>query len=312
MKKFLTLFTLSLVALAFSAQTAQAKRFGMGGSYGYQKKVAPKQYGQASKAKTAPQSTQPKANQPAGAQAAQSARQTSGASRWLGPLAGIAAGGLLAAMLFGDGFENIQIMDILIFALIAFLLFKLFVRRRNAVAETPQASETIMASAAKDEKQQYFQASEPPSNAHKVGIANNNGSIIGSALSEQAEPVDAVPSWFDEESFLAAAKHNFELVQKAWDQGDLTEIASYCSAELFEQLKTQIQPNVHHTEVDTLYAEIADMAVEADHLIVSVRFNGFIKEDGDLHAFNEIWHLSRPLDASENWKIIGIQPGQSH
>jgi predicted lipid-binding transport protein (Tim44 family) len=40
----------------------------------------------------------------------------SGASRWLGPLAGLAAGGLLASMFMGDGFQGMQIMDFLIMA----------------------------------------------------------------------------------------------------------------------------------------------------------------------------------------------------
>ncbi len=301
MKKLLTLLTLSLITFAFTLQTAEAKRFGMGGSFGYSKKIAPRQFGQASKPKTVPQATKPTA-----AQGGKAAGQASGASRWLGPLAGLAAGGLLAAMLFGDGFENIQIMDILIFGLIAFLLFKLFAGRRRQVAETMASGNGYAGHHVPEpaSMEQRFQAQTATQ-----GLSQTGGSIIGSALSEQAEHVSSAPSWFDEQSFLEAAKHNFEEVQKAWDKGDLAEIQSYCSPELFAQLKTHIQPNVNHTEVDTLYAEIADMAVDGDDFIVSIRFSGFIKEEGNLHAFNEIWHLRRPADGSGNWEIIGIQPG---
>ena len=55
----------------------------------------------------------------------------SGASRWLGPLAGIAAGGLLAAMFMGDGFQGLQLFDILIVGLLAFLIFRFIARRRQ-------------------------------------------------------------------------------------------------------------------------------------------------------------------------------------
>jgi hypothetical protein len=55
----------------------------------------------------------------------------SGASRWLGPLAGLAAGGLLASMFMGDGFQGMQIMDFLIMALIAFLVFRFIAARRR-------------------------------------------------------------------------------------------------------------------------------------------------------------------------------------
>ncbi len=301
MKKFFIYTLLTFVTLGIGLQTAEAKRFGMGGSYGYSKKIAPKQYGQPNKSFKQPSQT----TKPNAAQAGKTAPQRSGASRWLGPLAGLAAGGLLAAMLFGDGFQGLQIMDILIFALIAFLLFKLFTRsRQQAATNTAHSQAGYTDTSPTQQNTQAFQANDSAYEATAGG-----GSIIGSALSEDAEHVPVAPSWFDEESFLEAAKHNFVEVQKAWDAGNLETIRSYCSPELFEQLQQHIQPGVNHTEVDTLYAEIADMAVEGDDFIVSVRFSGFIKEDGKLHAFNEIWHLSRPVDGSGNWKIIGIQPG---
>ncbi len=40
--------------------------------------------------------------------AAGAAAKAGGASRWLGPLAGIAAGGLLASMFMGGGFQGMQ------------------------------------------------------------------------------------------------------------------------------------------------------------------------------------------------------------
>ena len=49
----------------------------------------------------------------------------------MGPLAGIAAGGLLASMFMGGGFEGMQFFDILIMAVIAFVIFRFIAARRR-------------------------------------------------------------------------------------------------------------------------------------------------------------------------------------
>jgi predicted lipid-binding transport protein (Tim44 family) len=67
--------------------------------------------------------------------AAGAAAKAGGASRWLGPLAGIAAGGLLASMFMGGGFQGMQIFDILIMAVIAFLVFRFIAARRRKQQE---------------------------------------------------------------------------------------------------------------------------------------------------------------------------------
>ena len=117
MQRVLSIFMALCISLTF-ALDAHAKRFGGGKSFG----SAPSH-----QTRQAPQQTQAAPSQ-AGKQAAAA---PSGASRWLGPLAGLAAGGLLASMFMGDGFEGIQFMDILIFGLIAFLLFRFLAARRR-------------------------------------------------------------------------------------------------------------------------------------------------------------------------------------
>jgi predicted lipid-binding transport protein (Tim44 family) len=53
----------------------------------------------------------------------------------MGMLGGLAIGGLLGALLFGGAFENLNLMDFLIFGGIAFMLYKLLSARSRA---TPQ------------------------------------------------------------------------------------------------------------------------------------------------------------------------------
>ena len=107
MKNLFSLFIAALAATTLFVAEAEAKRFGGGGSFG-------KQYNSFSRqpsAGTPRQSTAGSTQSPASAAAANAGR-TSGASRWLGPLAGLAAGGLLASLFFCDGFGGLQVMDI--------------------------------------------------------------------------------------------------------------------------------------------------------------------------------------------------------
>ncbi len=124
MKRFLSIAMALCIGLTMSLD-ANAKRFGGGKSAGaapthQTSQMAPSSPGMGGAAATA-----------GAAGAAGAAAKAGGASRWLGPLAGIAAGGLLASMLMGDGFQGMQIFDILIMALIAFVIFRFIAARRR-------------------------------------------------------------------------------------------------------------------------------------------------------------------------------------
>ena len=63
------------------------------------------------------------------------------------------------------------------------------------------------------------------------------------------------------------------------------------------------------TEVVSLNAEMLAVVTEGLLYIASVRFTGMIREDGaaTAEAFNEIWHLEKPLRGDKGWMISGIQ-----
>ncbi|QBZ82201.1 import inner membrane translocase, subunit Tim44 [Hydrogenovibrio crunogenus] len=298
---------LSMITFTFFAtmQVAEAKRFGGGGSFGYSKQIAPKKFNS-----TKPSSKTDAANAKSNTTAA--GTRPSGASRFLGPLAGIAAGGLLAAMLFGDGFDGIQLLDIMLIALVAFLLFS-FLKKRQAAMMQPAYSRAPSHSAYETESRQTV---EQMRETHVPTYEPNaSGSIIGSALPEQADLTLEKPEWFDEASFIEASKEHFRAVQKAWDTLDARELTDYCTPELFAALQSEmdsLQAGENHTEVDELNAETVDMAVDGEYFIVSVRFSGFIKEERNdvAHAFNEIWHIRRLAVGEGNWQIAGIQQNQ--
>ena len=126
MQRFMTVFLALCLGLTLSLD-ANAKRLGGGKSFG----SAPSHQATQTR-QTAPTAT-------AAAPMAGKAAAASGASRWLGPLAGLAAGGLLASMFMGDGFEGMQMLDMLIIALIAFLAFRFIASRRKQQAQPAMA-----------------------------------------------------------------------------------------------------------------------------------------------------------------------------
>lgn len=305
---FLALLTVFFTLFSV-AQVAEAKRFGGGSSFGYSKSVAPKSFNTAPKAapKAAPTTTK------AGA--------TPARAGMMGILGGLAAGGLLAALFMGDGFEGIQIMDILLMALVAFGLFKLFTffgrqrQQQSAYESNYQQADYRQAEAAQSQAYQREVAPETP-----AYNPNASGSIfgadleggIGQGVSDHAVHLTETPAWFNAEEFVEGAKGHFASLQKAWDDVDLAEVESYCSPELFaalEQEMSGMQAGENHTIIDTLDAELADMAIDGEYFIASIRFTGFIQEDAaeGAHAFNEIWHIRRLANDEGTWQVAGIQ-----
>lgn len=295
-----TLMSLSALFLSvalITPQTAEAKRFGGGKSFG-QQKSAPFQKRQAPKQQK-PDAQSTRANQATGAAA-------TGSARWLGPLAGLAAGGLLAWMIFGEGFDGIQVMDILLLGLILFGIIA-FMRARARKQEMLQP-----ASADRETHHQVRKNMGAYTGTSSDQARRTVAPTIGADLSVSAEHDVEAPTWFDELRFVEDAKQHFVAVQAAWDKGDASEIESYCTPQLYLQLQAlmnEIVVGENHTEVDTLDSEIVDLSFENDYFVVSIRFSGFIKEEQNVpaHAFNEVWHIRRLKQGEGNWQIAGIQ-----
>jgi hypothetical protein len=196
MKRFLSLAMAFCVAVTLSLDVNAAKRFGGGKSMG----SAPSHQTRQAQPNAAPNS--PTAAGPAAtgaAAGAAGAAAKSGASRWLGPLAGLAAGGLLASMFMGDGFQGMQFLDILIIALIAFIAFRFIASRRRQ----QQGNQPAMAGG--HAPMQREMPATPPS-------------IFGGASRPvmDSRPVINAPSWFDETRFVAAAREHFMSLQQHW------------------------------------------------------------------------------------------------
>ena len=109
-------------------------------------------------------------------------------------------------MFMGDGFEGIQFMDILIFGLIAFLLFRFLAARRRQ-------QQPAMAGHAP------MQREMPQQPATSI--------FGGSAAPVAAAPVINAPAWFNEQNFVAAAREHFLSLQQHWDANEMDKIAEF-------------------------------------------------------------------------------------
>ncbi len=297
MKKFLTV-VLSIVALSVmaGADIAEAKRLGGGSSFGAQRKVAP--------APPAAPSATPSAPAPS-AQAAPGKPATpaaSGASRWLGPLAGLAAGLGLAALMshlgLSEGFGTILLIGLLIVG--GIVLVRMFMARRTQ-SPSPMQYAGIGANA------------PPRQEPYVAPAAKNFEPVFGGAPAQPAlmPPTGRFPPGFDPAPFVEQAKIQFRKLQSAYDAGDRKALSEVMTPEMFTQVSSELAGRGAHTatEVMRLDAEVLEASTEDDRHWISVQFRGLLREDGTVlpKEFDEIWNLSKPVDGSTGWLLAGIQ-----
>lgn len=280
----------AMMAVAFDAQ---AKRFGGGFSSGRQSVNVMQQR----QAVTPSAATAPKAAGTAGAATAATG------SRWLGPLAGIAAGLGLAALLSHFGLGG-ALADLLVLALIAGIaLFGIrFILRALTGGLSPAAQ---AANVTGMQRRQY--GDEQPARAPMSGLFG-----AGTPKVEPPKPVVGdwfIPADFDQQSFLEEAKKQFIAVQKAWDTMDFDGLQSRLTEELYAEYagKMAAHGGNNRTDVVLLNADLMGIEKLADGHLASVRFSGMIREDDNAEAtsFEEAWNLYKP--DGKGWLLAGIQ-----
>lgn len=279
MKKFLFAIFVSVAALGLSVGDAEAARLGGGKSVGMQRQaVAPKPAAPAHQAApaapNAPTAAAPKRN-------------------WMGPLAGLAAGLGIAALLshfgLGEGMANMLMIGLLVMA--GLFIFKLLFRRNDTQA---RPADTM----------QYAGAGQTP-----LAAPTRNVPQFASAAS--VTPT-RIPADFDSEGFLRIAKLNFVRLQAANDAKNLDDIREFVSPEMFAEISLQMSERgnaAQQTDVVTLNAELLEVVTENAQHIASVHFSGMIREEAGAAAapFDEVWNLCKPVDGSRGWQIAGIQ-----
>ncbi len=279
MQRFLSIALAMCLSLGLTMSfDAEAKRMGGGKSFG----SAPSH-----QARQAPAQQQQAAPAAGGRQTA----AASGASRWLGPLAGLAAGGLLASMFMGDGFEGLQIMDMLIFGLIAFLLFRFLAARRRQ-------AQPAAAGGASYQREMPTQAAP--------------NSIFGGSSAAAIKPVINAPAWFNEQSFVSAGREHFLSLQQHWDANEMDKIAEFVTPQLLDFLsreRADLGDGFQSTYVDDLDVQLDGVDDLSDKTVATLTFTGVAKtsrfDQGE--AFSESWRMERAAGDNQPWLVAGIR-----
>lgn len=304
MKSFALMSAALVLGLALVTGDAEAaKRLGGGKSSGMQRESVTAQKApapaQAPNQAAAPASaTQP--NAAPGAAQAQPKRS------WMGPLAGLAAGLGLAALAshfgFGEELASMLMIGLLVMAVIAVVGF---VMRRRAAAQQPALA------GAGGMRYAGMEPELPRSHDVSPGYSAPATFAGGEPAAVSAATTGNIPADFDVETFVRNAKVNFIRLQAANDAGNLDDIREFTTPEMFAEIKMEMGERGAggQTDVVTINGEVLDVAEEAARYVVSVRFNGLIREAANASAepFDEIWHMVKPRDGSRGWVLAGIQ-----
>jgi predicted lipid-binding transport protein (Tim44 family) len=283
---------------------ADAARMGGGRSFGMQRSIVPPaaRSAPAGNAFAGPAANPVMPATPGATAAPPAAPSTAGAagtasrSRWLGPIAGIAAGLGLAALFshlgLSESLGGLLLAGILVIAAIA--LLRAFAARRMTPAAYPHA--------------------DAGTGTSRTAVESAREPAIDSAWGPPAVAVDTArpyPPGFDPAPFLAQAKQQFRRLQAAYDRGERTLLADVTTPEMQAEIGRDLAARGAQvpTEVVTLDADIAEVVREGDRYVASVRFHGTLREDGSAmpQPFDELWHLVKPVDGSSGWLLAGIQ-----
>lgn len=297
--KNIVLGLMVILAVTLTVNDAEAKRFGGGKSFGMQREMRGVPGRQASPPPQQAASAAPHANSPqAPAPAAQPSRS------WLGPIAGLAAGLGLGALLSSGGLGGMGglmggLLNVLLIGGMVFLAFRLitfFLARKQAPVRQDPMEYAGVGNA-------DLHAPPPP----LEGTFSSSAPAAADTSSSVALPAD-----FDPEAFLRVAKVNFIRLQAAFDSGNLDDLREFTSPEVFAEIREELSERGHQvqrTDVVALDAELLELVTEAGRHIASVHFHGLIREEADAGAVtvDETWHLSKPTDGSRGWVVAGIQ-----
>jgi predicted lipid-binding transport protein (Tim44 family) len=297
MQKLLTIVA-ALIALSFVAVDADARRVGGGRSLGMQRQMTPPP-----PRAPAHQQAAPSQQQAQPAPATPPAKQPSAASRWLGPLAGLAIGAGLASLFFGHGMGG-ALLGILLLA--AIVLGVIMLVRLLRGGRAPQQTYRYAGADA-------YGRAEPVGSPAPTPSYGGAAPHSVAATTSGAAPASAArwPAGFDADEFARHAKANFIKLQEANDRRDIAALREFMTPELAREIEGDIAAGdaPQKTDVVTLDAEVLDVATENARYVVSVRFSGLIRETPgtDPQPFSEMWHLEKPLDGRSGWLVAGIQ-----
>ena len=325
-------FWIALVAVFMVSSVgltdAQAKRVGGGGSVG---KQAPSGTMQRNTTPSTPAGQNATPAAPAAAQNAAPARPAAPPAaaqpqrnRWLGPIAGLAAGLGLAALAshlgFGDELAS-MVGSMLMIGLVVVAGLALFawIRSRRAGASRGLRAEPAYAGGYSPSNLGREATVSPVPVQAQSSFESLQSSQTGSYAShdrtwgdETDVAMSHIPADFDSEGFLRSAKVCFVRMQASYDAANTADLREFTSPEMFAELKLEIDARkgaANQTDVVTLEAELLGVDTGPIEQMASVRFTGMIREEAGAaaQAFDEVWNFTRPIGSQGGWVLAGIQ-----
>ena len=319
-RTILTLAAAAVLTLALHG-FADARRMGGGGNFGAQRSITPQRAAPApatpaGNAASPSSPSQPGAPAAAAPKAAPSApaQAPSGMSRWLGPIAGLAAGLGLAALMshlgLSESFGTLLLLGLVVFA--GVYLLRMFLGRRDATGAPAQYS-GVPASGSGDASS-VFSAPATAMPRWRIPSAAELGGQPAAAPAVDALSFGVgrktLPPGFDATAFAQEAKRQYIAIQRSYDNADRAALSCVMTAEMATEIGRELDHRgLHHpTEIVTLDTDVLDVSTDDDKHWVSVRFTGLVKEDGDPlpHAIDEVWNLSKPVKGGSGWLLAGI------
>lgn len=302
-----------IMAGSLASLDAEARRMGGGRSIGrqsntVQQQSAPSQPSQSNQAMQ--QRAQP-APAPAPTPAAAPNR-----SRWLGPIAGLAAGLGIAALLshfgLGGAFAGAManIIVIAVIAMIGIWLIRRFMGRKRDASQPAYAGQSPSLNSGATGYTQEPRFTPPPAGSYPEPQGNP-------LATPSVNTTPSVPAGFDSEAFLRNAKVYFVRLQAAWDVGNIEDIREFTTPEMFAEVRVDLASRgaeTNQTDVVQLNADLLGVEERASEYFASVRFSGLIREAPGAAAepFAEVWNLSKANRAGEGWLLAGIQQLAQH
>lgn len=314
---------IAIAILAIAAVTASdftdAKRLGGGKSLGAQRQsVAPSNTAPPASAPSAAPSgaaSQPvmpaQAGAAAAAKTAAPAAAKSGLSKWMGPIAGLAAGLGLAALLshFGlsEGFASMLLIGLLVVGVV--LVVRMFLARRTPVKSAMQYA----GPSGLDTKPGGYETQPAPS------LGSTSASRLEPTIASAAAPTASfsrpLPPDFDAAAFVEQAKLQFTRLQAAFDRGDRKLMADVMTPAMLTEIERDLDTRGEHrpTAIVELQAAVLEVKTEGRDHWASVRFTGMLREDDSLlpTPVDEIWNLTKPVDGRSGWLLAGIEQMQT-
>ncbi|GAU07497.1 Tim44 domain-containing protein [Desulfoplanes formicivorans] len=301
LKHILILLPIMLVVLTVMAmvQTAEAKRFGGGRSFGGRSSYS-KSYSRPMPSKSFGQQQNTRAGR---------VGQAPNRSRWGGMfgglLGGMLMGGLLGSLFGGGHFMGPNLLDLLLIGGGIFLLMRFLRKRREASVGATSSGGSPYTMDTSSYHTRDGSASETS--------AWDNLQTGGSTPSGTSSSSVAIPPDFDQEDFMKGAKAVYQRLQNSWDKRDLDDIRTFTSPEVYRFIEEQYKndPTPSTTEILLLNGELLEVKTIGNQTVATVHFDVIMREDPSSQAteqVREIWHFSKYENKSgDNWVLEGIQ-----